>query len=43
MVNAVLEFRDYVPFAVTVHAELVAWRVPYPVRGSAHGYKSVSP
>lgn len=39
MVNAVLEFRDYVPFGPTIRAELVAWRVPLPVRGSVHGYK----
>ena len=39
MVDAVLEFREYLPFRGDARAELVAWRVPSPVQGSAHNYK----
>lgn len=39
MVDAVLEFKEYQRFGLTARAELVAWRVPLPVRGSQHNYK----
>jgi hypothetical protein len=39
MVSATLEFREYHSLEANAHAELVAWRVPSPVRGSRHGYK----
>jgi len=39
MVDAVLEFKEYRPFGPNARAELVAWRVPSPVRGSTHTYK----
>ena len=39
MVQAVLEFREYLPFSAAARAELVAWRVPLSLRGSLHSYK----
>jgi hypothetical protein len=39
MVSATLEFREYHWLGDDAHAELVAWRVPSPVRGSRHDYK----
>jgi hypothetical protein len=39
MVGATLEFREYLTFEADARAEMVAWRVPSPVRGSRHSYK----
>jgi hypothetical protein len=38
-VNAELLVRSRVEFAEDLHAEIVLWRVPTPVRGSTHEYK----